>query len=441
MLNVGFICPSSHYLHDPFKGDPHTQLYLLTILEEKFRDEINPSLIDLRGIKRKFAIRQIPECDIYLHSVYTLDYTEQKSIVRRLRENYPKAKHIAGGPHVIEFPEESLNLFDSLIIGEGEESIVQVIDDVMNNKLESVYKQESKIDINAYPFPLRKYLPKSAVARKDMMTLKSNKEYKEILGTTTLFSRGCPYNCTFCSMPQLKQFEKKTRYRKPNLIKDEIKYLQMEYGIRGINLLDEIGIPLNKEKAISHLEAIAETGILWRGQTRVDGFTPEIARLARDSGCIAMGLGAESASQMALDMINKGIKVKRSKKAIRLLKENNIETRVYLILGLPGEPRDIVKKTWKFIEETKPDLVYLSLFTVRPGTEVYNNPKRFGIKNVDTDWDRTMHLFGRYEDEAPTLTFEYEEHTPWGRGFSKEELINNYIELQSKLRENNMSHV
>jgi anaerobic magnesium-protoporphyrin IX monomethyl ester cyclase len=436
--NLGFINPSSEYLHDPFKGDPHTQLYLLTEIESRLTN-VNPQLIDLRGIKKEFAHRHIPECDVYLHSVYTLDIQEQRGIVKSIREHYPNAVHIAGGPHVIEFPEESLQNFDSIVIGEGEEPIISALNDFQDLRLKNVYRQTSKVDLNAYPFSLRKYLPKSSVARKNMMTLKSNKDLGDLLGTTTLFSRGCPYSCAFCEMPGMKQFDKGSRYRRPESIRDEIEYLKQEYGIQGINLLDEIGIPLGRASAIAHLESIADTNILWRGQTRVDAINPEIAKLAKESGCIALGMGVESAAQEPLDLINKRTKVEDAKQAIRILKEEGIETRVYMILGLPGEPQDIVKRTTDFIDETQPDLVYLSMFAVRPGTEVYRNPKKFGIKKINTDWEKTMHLFGRYEHETPTLTFEYERNAPWGRAFTNDELVNNLIEVQTKLRERGMT--
>ncbi len=440
MINVGFVLPSSEYLHDPFRGDPHTQIYMLTHIKSRLKG-VRPQLIDLRGVKKEFAIRHIPECDAYLHSVYTLDYDEQVEIVRNIRQNYPKAKHIAGGPHVSEFPDESLNVFDSIVLGEGEEEVIDAIDDFQNSGLKSRYEQSESIDINKYPFSLRKYLPKSSVARKNMMTLKSKPENAEIFGTTVLFSRGCPYSCSFCAMPSMKKFDRGTRYRTPELIRNEIEYLQREYGIGGINLLDEIGIPPSKAKAIPYLEAIASTGIMWRGQTRVDTMTSELAKLARESGCVALGLGVESASQTCLNAINKKIKVEDAKRTIRLLKEQGIETRVYMILGLPGETKDIVKQTWDFITETDPELVYLSLFAVRPGTEVYNDPEKFGIGKIETDWAKTMHLFGRYEFEKPTLTFEYKETTPWGRALTPEEIIGNYVELQARLREHQMSHI
>jgi len=136
-----------------------------------------------------------------------------------------------------------------------------------------------------------------------------------------------------------------------------------------------------------------------------------------------------------LDIINKQIDIQKTKQFVRLLRENDIEVRLYMIIGLPGEPKDIVEQTWNFIEETDPALVYLSLLTIRPGTELFNNPKKFGIKKINTNWDETMHMHGRYEKEIPRLTFEYEENTPWGKGFSKEKIVDNYLELQTRIKE------
>jgi radical SAM superfamily enzyme YgiQ (UPF0313 family) len=145
----------------------------------------------------------------------------------------------------------------------------------------------------------------------------------------------------------------------------------------------------------------------------------------------------ESAVQECLDRINKKTSVEKSKESIRLLKQQGIETRLYMILGLPGEPENIVEKTWQYIQETSPEAVYLSLLTIRPGTEMFDNPDKFGIAKIKTDWDKTMHMYSRYGKERPNLTFEYKKITPWGRGFSEDEIINNYLELQNRILENN----
>jgi len=441
MLKIGFIFPSSEYLFDPFKGDPHTHFQIHTVLESHFGNEVELSLIDLRGIRKDFAIYHIPECDIYLHSVYTLDCDEQISIVNNLRGRYPKAKHIAGGPHATVFQKESLEHFDSLIIGAGEEKIKDAIEDYKKKSLKKIYEERSVIDIDKYPFPSRKFLPKSTIARKGLLTLKNKKGYDQMLGTTVIFSRGCPYDCYFCAMPQVKQYCPGVRYRKPELIEQEIEYLKCEYGLEGISLLDEIGVPPGREKAIKHLEALGRTGIVWRGQCRVDGITPEIANLLKDTGCVTMCLGVESAWQQSLDIINKKINIAKAKETIKLLEKNGIECRVYMIIGLPGEPENIVNITWDFIQETKPASVYLSILTVRPGTQLFNNPNKFGMKNINTDWSKTMHMYGRYKEEIPSLTFEYEDITPWGKGFKQDKIVNNYLELQARLHKAGLSHL
>lgn len=441
MIKVGFILPSSEYLFDPFRGDPFTHLHILTILESRLGSNVDAHLIDLRGVKREFEIQHIPECDVYLHSVYTLDFDEQKTIVFKLREQYPKAVHIAGGPHANSFQEECSKIFEALILGEGEENIVQAMDDFQNQNLQKIYQQTSHIDINNYPYWRRKFLSKSAVLKTNFMTLKRKEGYDKLLATTAMFSRGCPYQCHFCAMDFARKDNPGIRYRRPDLVEEEIEYLKKEYSVQGLSLTDEIGIPLNPKSAVPHLEAIGRTGIIWRGQCRVDGITPELAKLARESGCIALGMGVESVSQRSLDIINKKIRVERAKQTIALLKENGIEARIYVIIGLPGEPVDIVDQTWSFIEEVEPDLVYLSLFTIRPGTEVFNHPEKFGIKTINTDWTKTMHMYGRHSDETPALTFEYHEQTPWGQSIPGDQIVKNYLELQRRLWEKNLAHL
>lgn len=434
-MRIGFINPSSDYLMDPFRGDPHTHFHILTLLDDHFGGKITTELIDLRGIKKEFAQYHIPECDVYLQSLYTLDYDEQEATALMLRKRYPKAKHIAGGPHAMMFHEHCSQIFDALVFGEGEESIVQAIQDLMDGKLEKTYRQTGPVNINRYPFPRRHYLAQTSVSRPGLLAMKTRKGFEKIPGATAVFSRGCPFRCHFCSMPQTKTLSLGVRYRDPKSIEAEIEYLKKDFGVQALNLHDEICIPLARDRARAHLEAIGRTNVVWRGQCRVDGITAETVSLAKQSGCMALSMGVESISQTSLDLINKKIKLEQAEQSIRLIKEGGLESRIYMILGLPGEPPDVLEQTWSFIQRTQPDLVYLSIFTLRPGTEVYNHPERYGIKAVDYDWGNTQHMYGRYGDEAPRVNFEYEE----GKGPSKERILSNYAELQRRLREASLS--
>ncbi|OGN22124.1 MAG: hypothetical protein A2918_03120 [Candidatus Yanofskybacteria bacterium RIFCSPLOWO2_01_FULL_42_49] len=439
MLKIGFIFPSSDYLFDPFRGDPFTHFHILTILEDAFGSAIDLKLIDLRGIKRYFAKYHIPECNVFLHSVYTLDFAEQRGIIEILRQQYPDALHIAGGPHANFFPDECMMIFDSVIFGEGDDTIVEAVRDLKAGKLKRIYRPNGIVDINVYSCDRRHFLPKSATARKNVLTLRNKSGLENLWGTTAMFSRGCPYRCSFCAIEYARREAPGIRFRKPEYVEAEIEYLKKDYGIQGLSLTDEIVFPLNPKAAMRHLEAIGRTNILWRGQCRVDGVTPEIASLARQSGCVALGMGVESVAQRCLDIINKQVSVQKARETIAMLKANDIEARMYLIIGLPGEPDDIVEQTWSFIRETQPDLVYLGLFTVRPGTEMFNNPEKFGIASVSYDWENTMHRRRGNQENKKQLSFKYAPVTPWGRGMSEEEIIRNHNEIYRRVKEAGLS--
>ena len=120
---------------------------------------------------------------------------KSRTPVKTLRTLYPKSLHIAGGAHCNIFPEESAKVFDAICVGEGEEVIKEIVKDVMTKSLKKIYRQEGPININAYPYPLRKYLPKLAVADVGLL----DRKHYDLLGTSVLFSRGCPFNCYYCS--------------------------------------------------------------------------------------------------------------------------------------------------------------------------------------------------------------------------------------------------
>ena len=110
------------------------------------------------------------------------------------------------------------------------------------------------------------------------------------------------------------------------------------------------------------------------------------------------------------------------------------------IMGLPGEPDDIVERTLALIDETEPNSVLLTYLCPLPGSELFKHPKRFGI-NINTfDWQKYDVVAGRFtEGELPDIVFEYDEVTPWGKGMSKERIFQNYVQLQSILRERGLN--
>lgn len=435
MVRVGFIIPSSRDNYDPFRNQPLVALYLFTILDERFGDRIKLSMVDLRGIEEDSVIYHIPENDVFLYSVSSPDFDEISNIVKDLRSVYPKAKHVAGGPHINIFPEHSNILFDTIVLGEGEKSIVGVINDILVSDLKPLYRQEELANLDAYPYPSRKYLPRPAIVNTGLLDGK----YLSLRGTTAIFSRGCPFRCYFCANKNLTFGP--VRYRSPKQVEEEIEYLKREYQIEALALKDDNCIPMNPRIARPFLEAIRRTGIKWRGQTRANGVDSDMVKLAREAGCTDIAIGIESVSRNVLKLINKKIDLKKAKDYIGVLNKTGIGVRLHFIIGLPGESDDIIKQTVSFIDETNPRSVLLSLFCPMPGCEMYEFPEKFGIKLDPTiNWRKYRTAFGRFgEDELPNMVFEYNKVTPWGRGMSNERILQNYIELQGILRERELN--
>lgn len=428
-MRVGFVNTTSKQNLKPFRIDPLGSLYLLTILEQEFGACLDLSYTDVRGVNDDSVIYHIPERDVYLHYLTTPEYAEVKRIVAGIRKIYPSAKHLGGGPHANIFPEETLKTFDAICIGEGEEPIKEMIRDIFSSRLKKVYRQRAPVDLNAYPYPLRKYLPKAAVVDTGLLSRK----YFDWLGTSVLLSRGCPFNCHFCS----NQYKGPTRFRSPALIVEEIEYLKKEYGIKALLLKDDQGIPIKPSVARPFLEAIGQTHVKWRGQSRANGVPPDTVRLARESGCVEIAVAVESVSQKALDIMNKKINVQKAKEYLRVLKREGMDIKLLLILGLPGEPKDIARQSIAFIEDTAPTNVSLSILCPIPGSELFRHPERFGMRiNRDVPFDKYLFAFGRFDgDEQTPRFFEYDKVTPFGEGMSMDEILANHTAVQNYLRE------
>ena len=433
MLDIGFILPPTNNAK-PFRQVPLTSLYLLTILEDRFGDKIKLSEIDLRGIKSEDLKFYIPEKDIYFYTIMTPEWEDIISIRNIIKENYPKSKNIAGGIHVYLYPDECLKYFDSLSIGDGEITIINIINDVLNNKLDGIYTHDPKniIDLNNYPYPQRKFLPKTTIVQTGLLVGNNSRLYT----SDVLFSRWCPFKCAFC----VNITHGPTKFRSPENIRLEIEYLKRDYNINALVLKDDNGIPWQKDIAKPFLEAIASCNVSWRGQSRANGITEDIVKLAAKSGCTDIAVGIESASPKVLKLVNKGIDLTEAKKYIRLLKKYGIGARLLLIMGLPGEDENIYNQMLDFINETEPTSVVLSLFSPYPGSPMYKNKDKYGIELLNHNYNELRNYFGRLDpNEKTKMFFKYKEQTPWGYTLSNTQIIENYDKLQTILREKGLN--
>lgn len=438
MFSVCVVVSSWHFFLNPFKLQPVWEMHLATMLQDYFKD-IKVSIVDLRELRRegcKYSLDKvaeyIPKHDLYIHwMIRTGNYGEIQNTTKQLRVAYPESKHVFGGTLIHTLKDECNEIFDAIILGGPEESLKDIVRDCINNDLHKEYYCDwNDSHFAKYPYPRRNYISRQAVLDNDLF-----RAFPDIIGTSAIFSRGCPFKCVFCicKYPNIE-----CQVRKPESIDAEIEYLKFEYNINGINLRDELCIPTQEDLAKKQIETIARHNIIWRGQGRV-GIGNNLLKLAKDSGLIELSIGVESASQQVLDICKKGTNIEQIKKFIKMCKDYNINTKLGFILGLPGEPKNIVELTKKFIEDTKPNYVIISGMCIFPGSELFDNPSYYGIEEVDRDWSKYGHLLGRYGDnENFGVPFKYAKQNKWGDTFSKEEIVNNVLEMQHYLKERNM---
>jgi len=433
-MNINFIIPSWHYFDDPFKLQPYWELYYATILKKKLNNDANIVFTDLRGksktnVNFSETLNEIQESDYYLYWIMKSgDANEVYSIVKYLKDKYPNSKHIAGGTHVDMVKEECQKVFDSIIIGPGENSFFKAIKE--GNK---IYSEDYKnVPFSKTDFPDRSFLPKDSVISNQMF-----KQYGNYDATMVYFSRGCFYKCAYCvyNVPNTLQAKDKENIEK------EISYLKETYKIQAILLKDEIALNPNKKIFYPQMDAIGKSNINWRGQTTSVG-TKEQLKLAKETGCVELSVGIETVDNNVMKFIDKTWQSEKMiSNFISNAKEIGINIKVCLILGLPGEPKNIVEKTINFIDKNNIDYVSLSGFCPMPGSPIYRNPEKYDIEFIDKNWDKHAHLLYRFsETEHVGLPFRYKKETQWGSSFSREMIINNIREVQEWLSNRSMTY-
>jgi radical SAM superfamily enzyme YgiQ (UPF0313 family) len=320
-----------------------------------------------------------------------------------------------GGPHVNIYPQETMQIkeIDFLILGEGEEPLRDLLDNI--NQIEKlheikgiVFKDGDKVvntgprelikNLDAIPFPARELLP--------------YKKYFSVISSkfpvTTMFtSRGCPYQCLFCDRPHL---GKVFRARSAQNVVDEMKECQ-NLGIKEIFIYDDT-FGVDRQRVIDICKKITEQGLNvgWDVRTRVDTVDEEVLLYMKKAGCQRIHYGVEAGTQKILNVLRKGITLEQAERAFKMTKKIGIATLGYFMIGSPGETKEDILQTIKFINKVDPDFVHISTTTPFPATDLYRLGLEKGILPKD---------FWREFALNPTSNFK---PCAWEENLTKEEL-------------------
>lgn len=410
-MRVQIIIPSYHYFEDPLRQTPYWSLYYATVLKQQSFHQI--TVFDCRTD----SIDNIQESDCYVYWISKSgDAKESADITQNLQKKYPNSRHIAGGEHVSNTKEWAKKIWDCVIIGPGENALLKACEGD---------GPVIEVDWKACPFDNgvivdRTFLPSESIVSENMFSSKEK-------ATTIHMSRGCFYKCAYCpyNMPNYLDA------RSGKLVLEELEILKQKYDISAVLIKDEICLNPNKKIFGDQMNALRESNLKWRGQTTSRATRQQI-EMASKSGCQELSIGVETVIPEVMKIVNKQWQTtEHIEQFLCVAKDNGIKTKIGLIIGLPGEPSDIVDQTKKFIEKHKPDFVNVSGFCPFPGTTIARSPNHYGIEWIDDDWSNYSHLIERYGEEANGLPFRYQN----GKGPNVVTIRNQIRELQRWLYE------
>ncbi len=299
-----------------------------------------------------------------------------------IKDAKPETIVVMGGYHPTFNFEETLNdeNVDIVIRGEGEYILLDLVETLENKgDLKDVkgivYLDETKepgdqmvinpvrhpeADLDKIPYPALDLLPMDKYKLLDMDTHM----------TTMITTRGCPMQCSFCSSSAM--HGKFIRERSTKNIVDEIEYLKDEFNIQTIAFMDDT-FTLNKQKVMDICNEIIkrDLNIKWGCTARVDTMDEEVLTKMRESGCITIFIGVESADQQSLDRMNKNTTVEKIVTAFKVARKTGMRTIASVALGMPNDTKKSMNRTIKFVHSLKPNYAIYTLATPYPGTKFY----------------------------------------------------------------------
>lgn len=373
---------------------------------KKFDEKRDYNGLDYEQIKMKIKRRAPQVVGI------TITFTIQKdsafkvaSIVKAINR---KIIVIVGGPHVSVRPEEcALNPnIDFAVMGEGEATIPELLKKLEKkadiNQLKRTkgiaFKTKQGVyvaprrpliqDLDPLPLPARDLLPmktyfeaaKSKRANRDL-----NKPW-----ATLITSRGCPFNCVFCSVHIA--MGRQWRGRSPENIIEELKYLIKKYGIKQIDFEDD-NMSWNKKRMEQICDLIIRNNLKFEWYTpngiRADTLDEPLLRKMRAAGCKELWFSPESGSQRVVDeIIGKHLDLKYVAKMVVACKKIGISSNCFFVIGLPGETKAEIKKTISFAQKLGrlgADNCLFSIATPLYGTRLYDQAVEKGLFSKKSD--------------------------------------------------------
>ncbi len=376
--------------------------YIAAILEENGHDV---KILDRMAIKYhngEISLKEIDELtkkEIYEFQpsligigAMTIQIYDAYHVVKLIRR-FLKGNYIIGIGGVHPTAETELTLrecpeIDFVCRGEGEFTMLEIVSgkslieidglairknrEIQNNKNRKVFS-----NLDTIPMPARHLLNMKFYTKRNDKIIPG----LHLRATTMVTSRGCPYNCKFCSS---KLMFPAVRFHSWNRVLEEIETVMKDYGIEAVDFVDSMFLS-DRKRAERICSELINSGLnrrlKWACSIRVDAVDKKILDLMKEAGCIYVNYGFESGSQEMLDSMNKRTTVRTNYTAARMTNEAGILVNSAMIVGLPGETEEDILATMRFLRNTKIYCSSINLLLPLPGSPYYKEFRSSGILN------------------------------------------------------------
>ena len=322
----------------------------------------------------------------------TMNFNHAAGVIRDVKALAPDILTVMGGPHVTFCARETLEAcleIDFIVLGEGEETLVELVNAYQNNSPWSdikglAYQDQGRPVLTASKDPMQDIdgLPEPA---RHLIPLGRYRALGLPISMTT--SRGCPFRCIFCV--GRKMVGARVRYRNPQKVVDELAYLST-LGFHQINIADDL-FTASKKHCLAVCDEIIrrQLTIQWTSFARVDTVSRPVLERMKQAGCNAVSFGVETGSPEILTTIKKGITLDQVIHAVTICNDVGITPQASFILGLPGETIHTLQQTVALAEQLKSMGVLhgYHLLAPFPGTDVRENSQNYDIQIMSNDWD------------------------------------------------------
>lgn len=341
----------------------------------------------------------------------TPTYPNALRVARFVRAWNPETMIVLGGVHATGMPRECLadGPFDYIVLGEGETTMLELCRSLISgsttepkniaglafrDSVGGVVITAPRMpieDLDALPFPARDLLSLDRYVKKGALCT----------------SRGCPNNCNFCACHMIFGH----RYRVPtvNRVLEEIEHLHYDYDMEEFDFNDDT-FNWDPQRVLSICGGIGDRGLKlrWSCFCRAAQMKPEIAFALQKAGCGAVQFGVESGSPKILKEIGKRTSLRQIEDAVKASATAGIEAIVCgIMVGHPDDTVETVRETIDFAEHLLTigaTRIMLSLLTPYPGTQIYEQVEKLGIRILTRDWEQ--YILSRVVIETKNLSKE-----------------------------------